>query len=123
MDVVHKITQVPLNGDSPAKEITIKDIVIFKYTNNELTDFEIQDKEAFTQTAIDTFNTKLEEAKEELNAQREAKKMFDSNRIAESGDVVEVKFEFTDIETNEIILSNMEDEVGAQFQIDGRIPM
>lgn len=123
MDVVHKITQVPLNGDSPAKEITIKDIVIFKYTNNELTDFEIQDKDVFTQIAIDTFNTKLEEAKEELYAQREAKKMFDSNRIAESGDVVEVKFEFTDIETNEIILSNMDDEVGAQFQIDGRTPM
>jgi hypothetical protein len=118
MDVVHKITQVPLNGNSPAKEITINDVVIFKYTNNELTAFEIQDKDVFTQNAINTFNVKIEELKDELNAQREAKKMFDSNRIAESGDVVEVKFEFTDVETNEIILSNMENEIGGQFQID-----
>lgn len=122
MDVVDAITQVPLNGESPATNVVIKDIVIYQYIDGNLVDYSIEDTQAYIQQAQnrheelkqETINTQLE--------QRQAKIQQDIHRVAQSGDVVEFKYEFT-LEDGTVIDSTLDQEFGGQVQIDGQNPL
>lgn len=122
MDVVDAITQVPLNGESPANDVIIKDIVIYQYVDWNLIDYSIEDTQAYIQQA----QNRHEELKQEtINAQleqRQAKIQQDIERVAQSGDVVEFKYEFT-LEDGTVIDSTLDQEFGGQVQIDGQNPL
>jgi len=122
MDVVDTITQVPLNGESPATDVIIKDIVIYQYVDGNLVDYTIEDTQAYIQQAQD----KHEELKQDtINAQleqRQAKIQQDIARVAQSGDVVEFKYEFS-LEDGTIIDSTLDQDFGGQVQIDGQNPL
>ena len=122
MDIVDKITQVPLNGETPATDIIIKDIVIFTYTNGELVDYTLDNKAEFIQQAQENHNTMIQNAGDKIKEQREAKIQQDIARVAQSGDVVEFKYEFA-LEDGTIIDSTLEEEFGGQVQIDGQNPL
>lgn len=122
MDVVNTITQVPLDGESPVKDIIIKDIIIFEYNNEKLENYSVDDIESFKQSAIEKNKILSEKANAQILEQRNAKKIQDTDRIAGSGDVIEVKFEFVDKEGN-VIYSNIDSDFWEQIQIDGQNPI
>lgn len=122
MDIVDKITQVPLNGETPATDVVIKDIAIFTYTNGELVDYTLDNKAEFIQQAQENHNTMIQNAGDKIKEQREAKIQQDIARVAQSGDVVEFKYEFA-LEDGTIIDSTLEEEFGGQVQIDGQNPL
>ncbi len=122
MDIVDKITQVPLNGETPATDVVIKDVAIFTYTNGELIDYTLENKAEFIQQAQENHNTMIQNAWNKIKEQREAKIQQDIARVAQSGDVVEFKYEFA-LEDGTIIDSTLEEEFGGQVQIDGQNPL
>lgn len=122
MDIVDKITQVPLNGETPATDIIIKDIVIFTYTDGKLIDYTLDNKDEFIKQAQENHNNMIQEAGNKIKEQREAKIQQDIARVAQSGDVVEFKYEFA-LEDGTIIDSTLEEEFGGQVQIDGQNPL
>lgn len=122
MDIVDKITQVPLNGETPATDVVIKDIAIFTYTDGELVDYTLDNKAEFIKQAQENHNTMIQEAGNKIKEQREAKIQQDIARVAQSGDVVEFKYEFA-LEDGTIIDSTLEEEFGGQVQIDGQNPL
>lgn len=122
MDIVDKITQVPLNGETPATDVVIKDIAIFTYTNGELVDYVLEDTAEFIKQAQENHNTMIQNAGDKIKEQREAKIQQDIARVAQSGDVVEFKYEFA-LEDGTIIDSTLEEEFGGQVQIDGQNPL
>ncbi len=122
MDIVDKITQVPLNGETPATDVVIKDVAIFTYTNGELIDYTLDNKDDFIKQAQENHNNMIQEAGNKIKEQREAKIQQDIARVAQSGDVVEFKYEFA-LEDGTIIDSTLEEEFGGQVQIDGQNPL
>jgi len=122
MDVVDTITNVPLNWESPATAIVIKDVVIYQYDNGELLDYLIENKSNYIQAAQRKHDEMLDNLKNAYIQQRDAKIQEDINRIAVSGDVVEMKYEFS-LDDGTIVESIMEEEFGGQVQIDGQNPL
>lgn len=122
MDIVDKITQVPLNGETPATDVVIKDIAIYTYTDGELVDYVLEDTAEFIKQAQENHNTMIQQAGDKIKEQREAKIQQDISRTAQSGDVVEFKYEFA-LEDGTIIDSTLEEEFGGQVQIDGQNPL
>lgn len=122
MDIVDTITQVPLNGEKPATDVVIKDIVIYQYVNGNLVDYTVENTQEYIQQAQE----KHEELKQATITaqleQRQAKIQQDVARVAQSGDVVEFKYEFS-LDDGTIIDSTLEEEFGGQVQIDGQNPL
>lgn len=122
MDIVDTITQVPLNGEKPATDVVIKDIVIYQYLDGNLVDYTVENTQEYIQQAQE----KHEELKQATITaqleQRQAKIQQDIDRVAQSGDVVEFKYEFS-LDDGTIIDSTLEEEFGGQVQIDGQNPL
>jgi peptidyl-prolyl cis-trans isomerase B (cyclophilin B) len=127
MDVVDKITQVPMDiaTAKPYTDIVIEKITVSKYNNSKFSEYKIADIELAKSEAQSNYNALIFKDKEQEEIQRESdteakekKLKEDAGRVAKAWDEVSVKYRLT-LNDGTFIDGNFDSDTLFTFVIDG----